>query len=139
MARRFSLSLHPQSCGDLGQRMHDAIYNGSQTYRHIILLGCDCPSLTHDDLNDAIQALASNKDIVLAPAEDGGYCLIGMNNPYLKLFTTINWGTSEVLEKTRTKIRALKLNSYELNTQWDVDNYMDYKRFVNIFAPSIKK
>jgi rSAM/selenodomain-associated transferase 1 len=134
MATRFSLPLLPQSSGDLGKRMHNAISYGSHTYHHVIVIGCDCPSLTPDDLNDAIQALASTKEIVLAPAEDGGYCLIGMNTAQIKLFTDINWGTSEVLKKTRTKIQALGLTSHELKTQWDIDNYIDYKRFVNSFA-----
>lgn len=139
MAARFSLSLHPQSCGDLGQRMHNAIYSASHTYNHILLIGCDCPSLTNNDLNAAIQALASDKDVVLAPAEDEGYCLIGMNVPYIELFTAISWGTSDVLEKTRSKIHTLKLNSHELKTQWDVDNYIDYNRFINSFDIPFEK
>lgn len=136
MATRFSISLHVQTSGSLGHRMHHALYNASN--RPTLLIGCDCPSLTHSDLNDALQALSSNNDIVLAPAEDGGYCLIGMNAPHIKLFTAINWGTSEVLEKTRKKIHALKLKSYELKTQWDVDDYTDYKRFVNSFSTPFK-
>lgn len=139
LSRQFPITLHTQSSGNLGQRMHRAILHSSQTYNQLILIGCDCPSLTLSDLNEALTALSTHKNIVLAPAEDGGYCLIGMNTPHLELFTDIHWGTSEVLKSTQKKIQALALNNHELNTQWDVDNYTDYLRFLDLPAIPFKK
>lgn len=130
MEDRYAITLLAQSSGDLGQRMHNAISIACNTYRHVILLGCDCPSLTYDDLVRAVNALTTYHDVVLAPAEDGGYCLIGMNQPQAVLFNNIAWGTDEVLEKTREKAGKLQLNSLELANQWDVDNYQDYLRYV---------
>ena len=125
----FSLPLFLQSSGDLGQRMHLAICSATQSFQHVVLIGCDCPSLTTEDLNEAINALVTDYDAVLAPAEDGGYCLIGVNTPQIELFNNITWGSSTVLDKTREKIQLLALNCLELKTQWDVDDYADYLRF----------
>jgi len=133
MEKSYALSLLPQSSGDLGQRMYTSLISGSRNYEHIILLGCDCPSLTKDDLVNALNALATNYDVVLAPAEDGGYCLIGMNKPQADLFNNIDWGSNKVLDKTRKIILELKSNCLELNTQWDVDNYSDYLRYLDLF------
>lgn len=130
---QYPVSLLPQSSGDLGKRMHQAIEHASNNYKHIILIGCDCPSLAETDLDNALQALNSKKDVVLAPAEDGGYCLIGMNKPCQDLFTDINWGNADVLRKTRAKIKSISLNSHELKTQWDVDHYADYQRYINTY------
>ena len=129
MQALYHLTLMQQSSGDLGQRMHTAICSGNESYQHIILLGCDCPSLNNDDLDLAIHALTDNYDSVLAPAEDGGYCLIGMNKPHSKLFEDISWGSDKVLQQTRNKLRALSLNTLEMETQWDVDNHADYLRY----------
>ncbi len=129
----YALALLPQSPGDLGQRMYTALSSGSKTSDHMILLGCDCPSLNKEDLAYAIKALITIYDTVLAPAEDGGYCLIGMNTPQAELFNHIVWGSNEVLNKTREKILKLKLNCLELDTQWDVDNYADYLKYLDFF------
>ncbi len=132
MAKLYPLSLLLQKPGTLGDRMHYAIYTGKQFFEHVVLMGCDCPSLTTNDLEKAIKALATSYDSVLAPAEDGGYCLIGVNTPQAELFENIIWGSSTVLDQTREKIQKLALNCLELKTQWDVDVYADYLRFINL-------
>jgi len=104
---------------------------GIKQFGHALLIGCDCPSLTRDDLASALEALTGNHDVVLAPAEDGGYSLIGLKQPQSELFKGINWGSNEVLAKTRAKIDALKLLCHELTTQWDVDTHADYLRFLD--------
>lgn len=131
LVNTFPLTLFPQSSGDLGQRMYQALCLACKKFEHILLIGCDCPSLTPDDLEQTIKALSTNYDVVLAPTEDGGYCLIGVNNPQNELFSGILWGSAEVLNQTRVKIQILKLNCLELETQWDVDNYADYLRLIN--------
>lgn len=130
MENKFSLTLLPQSTGDLGNRMFEALSHGNKTFKNVLLIGCDCPSLSKEDLAQGIQALQSGYDTVLAPAEDGGYCLIGSNSPQIELFSEIAWGGNKVLFQTREKVRTLALNCLELKTQWDVDNYDDYLRYV---------
>ncbi len=130
MGHVFPLELTSQSSGDLGERMHQSFKSGFKKFKHVVLIGCDCVSLTVEDLNCAFQALTTDKEIVIAPAEDGGYCLIGMNSPHKEVFTDISWGTDTVLDKTRKKISTSGLNCLELKTQWDVDNYADYQRFL---------
>ena len=129
-AENYALTLLTQSNGDLGQRMDVALSAGTRQFGHALLIGCDCPSISRDDLADALAALTGQHDVVLAPAEDGGYCLIGLKQARPALFQNIDWGSSEVLSRTRSKINALTLQCHELQTQWDVDNYTDYLRFL---------
>ena len=69
---------------------------------------------------------------MLAPTEDGGYSLIGLNRlAPPELSQDILWSTSDVLPQTRANMRRAKLNCLELSMQWDVDTYTDYIRFSN--------
>ncbi|MGZ8192527.1 MAG: TIGR04282 family arsenosugar biosynthesis glycosyltransferase, partial [Methylobacter sp.] len=93
------------------------------------LIGCDCPSLTECDLEEALTALNREKCCVLAPAEDAGYVLIGLNRPHPELFVNMPWGTAQVLNKTRTHIKHLNLRYHELEEQWDLDTPKDLARY----------
>lgn len=126
----YALTLLTQPSGDLGLRMAAALNSGIEQFGCALLIGCDCPSLTGDDLASALSALSGNYDAVLAPTEDGGYSLIGLNRLEPELFNGIAWGTSEVSAKTRLKLNTLKLRCHELPMQWDVDTYTDYLRFL---------
>lgn len=132
MVTTFSLSLHLQSSGDLGERMYHALHLAGKENQQTLLMGCDCVSLSKKELTHAIEALITDVDIVLAPAEDGGYCLVGVNDAEKKVFDDISWGTDQVMRQTREQINQLKLKCLELNTQWDVDFYADYLRFIKI-------
>jgi uncharacterized protein len=134
IADEYALNLLTQPNGDLGDRMATALKTGIEQFGFALLIGCDCPSFTRDDLASALSALSENYDIVLAPTEDGGYSLIGLKHIQAELFKDISWGTSEVLTMTRLKIDALKLRCYELKTQWDVDTYTDYLRFLKAYG-----
>jgi len=149
-ATEFDASLHLQQGKDLGQRMHHAISSGLEHYQHVILIGCDCPSLSTADLQDAIKALRgedsiipepdsgiiessplnNQADVVLAPAEDGGYVLLGLKQPELSLFSDMQWGVSSVLQITRERIQAAQLELFELKEQWDVDTPEDLERWL---------
>jgi len=120
-----------QSSGDLGARMNNAIISSLKQFNHAVIIGCDCVSLNQKELADTLEAL-TKYDMVLAPAEDGGYCMIGMNKPQAEIFTDISWGTSHVLDETRKKIRSSSLTCLELETQWDVDDYSDYLRYLEM-------
>ena len=90
----------PQGEGDLGRRMHLAFAEAfEQGMRRVVLIGTDCPGIRSDHLARAFQAL-KRKDVVIGPARDGGYYLIGLRRPAHELFEGVPWGTGEVLEST---------------------------------------
>jgi rSAM/selenodomain-associated transferase 1 len=128
-AAAYRLELKQQQGTDLGERMHLAFESALAAYSHALLMGCDCPSLTEPDLEEAIKALRKEQDLVLAPAEDGGYVLIGLNRPCPGLFTGMIWGTPEVLAQTRARIDQLQLRHHELKEQWDLDTAEDLFRY----------
>lgn len=111
----------PQSGGDLGDRMCQAF---GETFRKgakaALLVGSDLPDLTAGILCRAIEGLMGH-DIVLGPATDGGYYLIGMKSPHPELFTGIDWGTEKVCEQTRDAIKRLGLSAQDLPQLCDVD------------------
>ena len=125
----YQLSLHQQQGDDLGQRMDHAISTALVDFSKVLLVGCDCPSLTVADFDFAIKALQSPQDVVLAPAEDGGYVMIGMTKPYPELFSNMTWGRSTVLDITRQRLGQAGLIINETRQQWDVDTFNDLQRF----------
>ncbi len=114
---------------DLGERMRNAFYevlDGS--YKKVLLIGTDCPEISQEVFELAFSALEKN-DIVLGPAIDGGYYLIGMKKNYPVLFDQIRWSTDEVLQKTIEKITQEKLSYYLLPTLRDLDDLQDLRYF----------
>nr|WP_305888733.1 TIGR04282 family arsenosugar biosynthesis glycosyltransferase [Methylomonas sp. SURF-2] len=130
-ADEFPLTLATQHGDDLGARMHNAFSKALSHYRYAVLTGCDCPSLTVDDLRQAFSALQNGKDAIVAPAEDGGYVLIGLNAPQADLFQDMPWSTDSVMTETRRRAASAGLNLHELSTQWDVDTIADWKRYLS--------
>lgn len=128
-AEQYPLNLAIQHGDDLGMRMLNACQAGLARYRHVLLIGCDCPSLTSADLETALTALQDGHDVVIGPAEDGGYVLIGLNAPQPMLFQDMIWGNDRVLPETRRRAKAAKLRIFELDLQWDVDELKDWQRF----------
>jgi len=128
-AAAYPITLRQQQGADLGERMHHAFCSALADYSHALLMGCDCPSLTGRDLEQALAALKQDNEIVLAPAEDGGYVLVGLNQPHSELFDNMPWGTAKVLEQTRNRIEHHKLRHHELSEQWDVDTPADLARY----------
>ena len=114
-----------QTEGDLGARLDHtfaAAFDGGA--RTVIIMGSDCPGLTAQVLTRAFDRLAHN-DIVLGPAGDGGYYLIGLNRHTPELFTDIPWGTDAVLDLTTDQARRLELQVAILETLADVDRPED--------------
>lgn len=92
-------TLFPQSGENLGQRMYRAIANGLERYQKVVLVGSDCPSIDRGYLESALQAL-DDATVVLGPAEDGGYVLIGAKAVSPAMFDNITWGESTVYAAT---------------------------------------
>ena len=127
-AQDFSVERYAQVCGDLGQRMFGALSSACQRTRFAVLIGTDCPSLTACDVRAAFDRLEAGDDAVIGPAEDGGYYLIGLRRADPGIFTGIGWGSDEVLEATRERLRRDQWTWSELDVRWDVDRPADLAR-----------
>lgn len=125
---RFSVTLHTQQGADLGARMAHALEKTLHECAYAVIIGADCPTLTRDDLREALQALRDGCDAVLGPAEDGGYVLLGVRRADAALFDNIDWGGAEVLDATRARLTALGWRRHELAPRWDVDRPEDIER-----------
>ena len=84
---------------DLSLRMHHAIADALQHHSRAVLVGGDIPGLRADIIEAAFDAL-EEADVVIGPAEDGGYYLIGMSAPHPEIFENIQWSTPQVLSQT---------------------------------------
>jgi rSAM/selenodomain-associated transferase 1 len=125
--RDLGVALKRQPDGDLGARML-AAFQGAPT----LVIGTDCPALTAAHLRDAAAALTEH-DVVLIPAEDGGYVLIGARAPHPELFAGMTWSVPTVLAETRARIAARGLSCAELPALWDVDTEDDLARMERAF------
>ncbi len=124
----FDVGLAPQLAdADLGARMLAALNESLQDYDRAILIGADCPALTAKHLLAAIKQLEQN-DVVLTPAEDGGYVLIGATQTHSDMFANISWGGADVLANQRKALQAAGLGWQEMETLWDVDRPEDLPR-----------
>jgi len=126
-ARDFGATLAPQEGADLGERMGKAFAQTLAAGSALIIIGSDCPALRTSHLRAAAAALHSH-DAVIAPAEDGGYVLVGLSRKVPALFEGIEWGASAVMGETRRKLAASDIAWKELATLWDVDRPEDYAR-----------
>ena len=107
--------------GDLGAKMIAAFQNSFNSgVDKTAIIGTDCPNLTTEIMAQAFDKL-SQHDLVLGPAKDGGYYLIGLCRAIPELFGGINWGTSEVFAATRAIAQNLDLNIAYLPTLADID------------------
>jgi hypothetical protein len=128
LARAHGATPREQGSGDLGDRMHAAFSRALAGAPAAIVIGSDCPALAPQHLREAAAALADGEDAVLAPAEDGGYVLIGLARPERSLFERIAWGGPTVLAETRARLAAAGLRWREIATLWDVDRPADLDR-----------
>ena len=117
---------------DLGERMHDAARRALGEAQRVVLVGSDCPALSADYLAGAFERL-DTADLVLGPAEDGGYVLLGLRRLDRSLFRDIAWGTSSVLEQTLERVAELGWRHELLEPLWDVDRPEDLARLAREF------
>lgn len=126
------LSMRVQPDADLGERMLHAARQSSAQIGTLIV-GTDCPLLDLNDLRRVASELEAGADLVLIPAEDGGYVLIALRQPYAPLFAGVDWSTPRVLAQTRQRALASGLRLVELAPHWDVDLPADYLRLLGHF------
>jgi rSAM/selenodomain-associated transferase 1 len=128
-AAEYGVSLKQQEGNDLGDRMQNTIANHLADSAPVLLIGCDSPSVTVSDVSDMIKKLMSGDDVVLAPAEDGGYVMIGCSEDYPILFSQMAWSTKTVSDNTRQRAAEAGIHLSSIKMQWDVDNFNDWQRF----------
>lgn len=130
-AERFSASFKvrcsAQVDGDLGRRMLSAIEEGLETYDRVVLVGSDIPTLLSVHVLEAFAQL-ENHDIVLGPAKDGGYYLVGMKEAY-DIFSEMTWSTPQVLDETIAKIEEQGLTYALLHEMNDIDTIEDLRGY----------
>ena len=125
----------PQGSGSLGKRLERATADAfSSGVQRLVLIGSDCPDLTASDIQSAWNALHVH-DVVLGPAEDGGYWAIGLRAPVPEVFRDIPWSTPSVLETTLDRCRTLKLSTKTLRQLRDVDTQADWEAWLQRAAP----
>jgi hypothetical protein len=116
-----------QRGADLGERMRNALRRSlTQARRPAILIGSDCPELRAADLRRAERWLRAGYDAVLAPAEDGGYALVGLRRMVPGLFEGIAWGGMNVFTDSAARLAGRRWRA--LRIVWDVDRPQDLER-----------
>ena len=122
---------------DLGERMSNAFARTFESGRDkVILIGTDCPTLQSQHLLQAFEAL-NHSDLVLGPAIDGGYYLIGMKGKAAYLFEGIAWSTSQVLSQTLHVASQHGLIVTLLPELDDIDTQEDWQRYSSQFENKI--
>jgi uncharacterized protein len=120
--------LTPQGDGDLGARLlkgacdlFDAGYAGA------ILVNSDSPTLPRAVLRQAVDALREGDNVVLSPAADGGYTLIGLSRPHPRLFEDMPWSTPEVYQRTLDRALSIGLSVVNVPGWYDVDDASSFQ------------
>lgn len=126
-AAQYGALVFQQEGADLGQRMQHAMTQALIGADQVVIVGGDCFSLTEHYLAQAFDVLGNN-ELVLGPADDGGYILIGSKGLERTFFEGVRWGEDSVLAST-IKCANKYRKSYELlEERWDIDTWEDIQR-----------
>ena len=117
-----------QAAGDLGCRMERALTGAARHGRYALLIGSDMLDVDAADLAAARDVLRAGRDVVLGPAADGGYWLIGVRRSCPALFVDMPWGGSTVCRKTRARAAAAGFTLGEVAARHDLDRGRDLVR-----------
>lgn len=128
VAKKYKFALRKQRGANLGDKMKYALEQGLHEANRVVLIGADCPVFTLNYLMEAFQLLTDSK-VVLGPAEDGGFVLIGCTKVHDNMFTQVDWGKATVLSQTLKALTGAKLTYSLLPMLWDVDTLSDLKRW----------
>jgi uncharacterized protein len=129
----FALTL--QSDGAFGERLLQGIVDLlSQGHAGVILVNSDSPTLPLSILRAAVNAVRSADCVVLSPAHDGGYTLIGLSKPHGRLFADIPWSTNAVYDLTLVRAREIDLPVVNVPGWYDVDDAASLKMLENELA-----
>jgi rSAM/selenodomain-associated transferase 1 len=124
----YAVPVYLQQGEDLGARMGLAAQQALTRYRHIALIGVDCPALAPHHMRQTFDWLTDSEDAVLGPVVDGGYVLLGLNRYHQGLFEGHSWGGKDVAASTRAVFIDLGWRWRELPQLWDLDRPQDLER-----------
>ncbi len=123
------IPLMPQRGDDLGQRMHHIVEDRcSDGAEAVLLVGTDLPTLPADYVRQAADLLHEDDRVVLGPTEDGGYYLIGLCEPDIRLFERIEWSTDSVFQQTVCQAEAAGKSVSTVPSWFDIDEPADLER-----------
>jgi len=111
-----------QSGRDLGARMSNAFAEVEEEKK--VIIGSDCPQLLSEDIESAFHHL-DRFDLVIGPANDGGYYLLGMKEVQRSLFKEMEWSTEKVFQETLNRAKAANLKVKVLRELVDLDTLQD--------------
>lgn len=131
--------IYNQNGDNLGAKMR---FTSRQTLARaevdtLLIIGTDCPAMSHSYLNSALTVLAEGNEVVIGPAEDGGYVLLGLRRHIPQLWDGIAWGTASVLGETLDRLQSIGLKYQLLQPLWDVDRPEDLLRLRQLEPPLI--
>lgn len=119
---------------DLGERMYHAFQDLlTAEPGGALIIGTDCLDLTSMHLQDAARALADH-ELVLLPALDGGYALIGCTTIDPALFRQVRWSSEQVYRQTMTNAAELKYRATSLESLRDIDTLQDLEHYPDLLA-----
>ncbi|MDF2158003.1 TIGR04282 family arsenosugar biosynthesis glycosyltransferase [Algoriphagus sp. CAU 1675] len=117
-----------QSSGDLGAKMDQALSDIiGEGFSRVLLIGTDCAEMSSEVLNQGLDLLQEN-EVVLGPAEDGGYYLVGSRKPVPGIFENMTWSTDSVYQETIERLKSLKIKYGVLPVLMDVDVPEDWEK-----------
>ena len=131
LAEAHGWTVMEQPAGDLGERMRRIAALGLAESDGVVLIGNDCPALDGDYLAAACEALRE-QEVVLGPAEDGGYVLLGLRRIDPLLFESMPWGSDRLLALTCERLQQLGWAYGLLPVLWDVDRPEDLPRLAKL-------
>ncbi len=115
----------------LGDRMANAFVDRLKQFSRVVIIGSDCPALQEEHIARALDALVGDVPAVFGPAKDGGYVLIGLNRFNPTLFEDVPWGTENVMDVTRSRLKNLGWQWEELAPLSDIDRPEDLVELSN--------
>jgi rSAM/selenodomain-associated transferase 1 len=119
----------PQRGENLGERLTNCFADLFDLgFESVVVIGADSPTLPGEYVFDAFECFETDDDVVVGPAEDGGYYLVGMRKLHRRIFEDIPWGAAGVLDATIERAREAELNLVLLPEWRDVDTPEDFER-----------
>jgi len=123
------VSLEVQTGGDLGERMGEGFARRfREGCEEVLLIGSDCPEVSDRRLAGAFDELSTHTGVVLGPAADGGYWLVGQRAPGVEIFNDVPWSSPRTLDATRDRLREIAVPWTEVDELRDVDTADDLSR-----------
>jgi uncharacterized protein len=135
------IPIRMQHGNDLGERMRNAFEEMLRSFDRVVIIGTDSPTFPASTIENAFEALRAN-DVVLGPAEDGGYYLIGSRFVIPEMFKEIAWGSANVLKQTRAVLSKYSVcllpYCFDVDTPKDLDRLYSEIQSID-FAPHCKE